>query len=1223
MRFLIFIYGEKYGKRFLLSEDANQKCRIILTKDEFSIEQTMFLELEYIMQEWYIKETAYYKVSKKQFFQTEKVEENQAAFYKLNTGRKYILKIGEKNISIQCIYCKYDWSTYRTYRLKVCRIIKQSNKVFLTGDDSEQIPCVNILNKNGQWFLNNYGIEPVYINGDFIKENKKLSYGDIIYFFGRIFLFFDDFIAVEQTEEEMNVFCLEEIKVNEFIQDKGIIAPMLKESFHRAPRIMEHLEKLTLQIENPPILGMFGMEEQRSVFMDIGAVLSMMFPMLGMNVFLIYGMRTEGNQAGTYVYSGIFMVVMSVMCSLLWIMISRQYEKRQRKERADRKKNAYRRYLNKKSMQIKEQYEKTYKVLQSRYLCADRYVDNSLLFLYLWNRNPYHEDFLKYRVGTGNMRFPMEIKFVGEVSYEEEGILWQEAEKIREHYNIMHQIPMLLDITQYNQVGVIEAEMDDGMLIVRNLILQIVLCNCYTEVKLACIYDKNKVMQYEQWGFCRWLPHIWDSDRRKRNIAENLSEARELFYRLLQVFKERERISTPGRSEQGLPHYILFIAEEKYLDGEMFSKYIFNKKENYGLTVIWLVERREQLPNTCKLVLERSKEFSGWYEIERHSQKREEIHFDYIKKEAAERLIRTISGIRVAEIEEKRDIPDTIDFLKMYGVMTVKELDIESRWRQNSIYESCRVLIGKKAGGESCYLDIHERYHGPHKDGEDYAINLSVTDRAGNKSEWKDREYFTIDKTLPEVSIAIENNTDYEKENQLLYFNTDKTVVFCIKDKNFDEHKVEYDIRAIKAANKRKLIDADNTESYVINGEKHYKYLTLKEEAHYYIQMRCTDKAGNESEKKKIEFIIDKTVPNITIKGVKNEAVYEDRVIMPEVICEDKYLDADSVKVYLLKASGEPVSKEGWNYERTEDKRKVQIQWENLRQNKSKDGIYQLFIKANDKAGNKIKDNYKVVFRVNRWGADFILNHKIKESIDGHYLREEPNIILKERCVKQTKSRVIILKDNEERRTLQGEYVKECIIADKKSEKYGWYEKSYNIKKENFAEEGEYLVTIQEDSKEKKIHFVIDKTPPAVHISNLEKDIYEEEEHNFTIGIMDNYAFERMELYVEKSTIPLHKKKVQKFIIKPEDLDKNHMVNQKITEDTAYQTIHYIAWDKAGNKLDSNDNGDTRKCLVTTNKPVKEYYKNNPRSQIIMGIVIAATVFTSGCIAFYNRKKHR
>ena len=102
-----------------------------------------------------------------------------------------------------------------------------------------------------------------------------------------------------------------------------------------------------------------------------------------------------------------------------------------------------------------------------------------------------------------------------------------------------------------------------------------------------------------------------------------------------------------------------------------------------------------------------------------------------------------------------------------------------------------------------------------------------------------------------------------------------------------------------------------------------------------------------------------------------------------------------------------------------------------------------------------------------------------------------------------------------------------------------------------------------------------------------------------------------------------NKKKVQKFIIKPEDLDKNHMVNQQITEDTVYQMIRYIVWDKAGNKLDSNDNGDTRKCLVTTKKPVKEYYKNNPKLQMLMGIAITATVFTSGYIAFYNRKKHR
>ena len=25
-----------------------------------------------------------------------------------------------------------------------------------------------------------------------------------------------------------------------------------------------------------------------------------------------------------------------------------------------------------------------------------------------------------------------------------------------------------------------------------------------------------------------------------------------------------------------------------------------------------------------------------------------------------------------------------------------------------------RALIGQKAGGQPCYLDVHEKYHGPH-----------------------------------------------------------------------------------------------------------------------------------------------------------------------------------------------------------------------------------------------------------------------------------------------------------------------------------------------------------------------------------------------------------------------------------------------------------------------------------------------------------------------------
>lgn len=82
--------------------------------------------------------------------------------------------------------------------------------------------------------------------------------------------------------------------------------------------------------------------------MDIGTIMNLMFPMLGMNLFLIYGMKSEQNQAGIYVYSGLFMAVMSAVCSILWLMISRKYEKREQQKKVNKERLAYRRYLNKK-----------------------------------------------------------------------------------------------------------------------------------------------------------------------------------------------------------------------------------------------------------------------------------------------------------------------------------------------------------------------------------------------------------------------------------------------------------------------------------------------------------------------------------------------------------------------------------------------------------------------------------------------------------------------------------------------------------------------------------------------------------------------------------------------------------------------------------------------------------------------------------------------------------
>lgn len=628
MRFLIFIYGKSRMKRTQLVSDKRAECHILLPKDDFSLERTVFLQFKNISGEWFIKETDCCHLKTEEFFQMGKRKSDEGIFYKLSIGRKNELSVGGKDLYIQLIRYRNDWSIYKKYKLRDCRIIKEKNIFIMMEKAINRKNSMGISYEYGKWFIEKCGNIEIYINEILLEKKQQLEFGDVICIGTIYLLFFENYIAVEAGERNIVSDYLEEVVLENEIKGQEDVRKKEKReiTFHRAPRVMEELKKVSLKVDAPPQVDV---QEKKSIFMDIGTIMNLMFPMLGMNLFLIYGMKSEQNQAGIYVYSGLFMAVMSAVCSILWLMISRKYEKREQQKKVNKERLAYRRYLNKKSEYIKVQYERVYKVLQSRYLRADTYLDSPLLDMYLWNRNLYHKDFLMYRIGIGDVEFPMKIEFPEEVFGDEENILWREAKKIKEHYEILHQIPVLLDMGRYSQIGIITKDTIAGMELVRSIILQIALCNCYTEVKIGCIYNKNKVIQSQQWDFCRWLPHIWDANRQKRFIAGNEVEARRLFYDLLQIFKEREEVSISGKAEKILPHYILFVAEEQFLEGEMFSKYILDRGREYGLTVVWLDSMRKKLPNTCKMVLEINGGFTGRYEIERHSQKKEKINFDY------------------------------------------------------------------------------------------------------------------------------------------------------------------------------------------------------------------------------------------------------------------------------------------------------------------------------------------------------------------------------------------------------------------------------------------------------------------------------------------------------------------------------------------------------------------------------------------------------------------
>ncbi|CBK75876.1 DNA segregation ATPase FtsK/SpoIIIE and related proteins [Butyrivibrio fibrisolvens 16/4] len=289
--------------------------------------------------------------------------------------------------------------------------------------------------------------------------------------------------------------------------------------------------------------------------------------------------------------------------------------------------------------------------------------------------------------------------------------------KLKESYSYLYNVPVTLDLNQHKMIGIIGGKNKDGCYPIMQIIAsQVAAVDCYIDVKMAFVYDENRDSNSSQWQFARWFPHVWAEDKKTRFVAGNKNEAREVFYEIARVLRSRSEDSNiTKRGEFARPYYILFIENPTLIEGELISKYLSaDSEDNVGITTIVMANSYEELPNSCEYIIENTDEFKGIYNVTDRIEERVHIDFDAIDIKALEKFSRRLSSIQVKENELGGEIPSTLSFFEMYKINHLEELNVEERWRKNRTYDSMRALIGQKSGGSDCYLDVHEKYHGPH-----------------------------------------------------------------------------------------------------------------------------------------------------------------------------------------------------------------------------------------------------------------------------------------------------------------------------------------------------------------------------------------------------------------------------------------------------------------------------------------------------------------------------
>lgn len=703
----LMLYSEKVCQECLLPFVDNTDYSVVLKKEMFGFFEDYEIQLEALDGNWSFRRSEQFSLQSekgKSFGNT--IVNGDVFLCKTKREEKFSIIVIEQETHLK-IYEKFDLSKVNEVTIGK----EEGNSIMYDfyGLVSRRHAKIYTMN-DGCHYIEDTSSNGFFINGEKVDKKARLHFGDCISLLGLHLLYLGNVLgicAVSEYKVSPRMMVPYEIPEDTLI-DASKRQKKEKCYFHRSPRSIPKLYDEEIEIQAPPALTK---HKKKPLLMTIGPSFTMTIPMMMGSILMVYG---SSSRRGISSFTGMVTAICSALIGVTWAIVNLKYANSEEKNAEENRFGAYSKYLIEVSQEIKEKYETNAKILNESYPAANVCVDYDEKSALLWNRNDTHEDFLFTRLGIGDMKFQVNIKIPKKGFQLSEDNLGKKPEAIRENYKLLQNVPLGLDFQKERLVGIVGGIGKKGAYeVAKTIITQIVATACYTDVKIIVAYNEHSEAERKEWAFAKWLPHIWADDKKNRYFATNKSEASDVFYEVANVIRMRsEKKGIDQKDSTVKPQMIMLISDPELLEGELVSKYVLEAKPEYGLTTFFLAERYEDLPNQCETIIQKDDTFCGIYNA--NNGKKTDVVFDDVNVEKLEEFSRRLSGIEVKVADSSGEMPNSLDFFKMYGVSSLKEFNVLERWKKNRTYESMKALIGKKSATAACYLDIHEKYHGPH-----------------------------------------------------------------------------------------------------------------------------------------------------------------------------------------------------------------------------------------------------------------------------------------------------------------------------------------------------------------------------------------------------------------------------------------------------------------------------------------------------------------------------
>ncbi len=711
MSIVLTVYSRNAYKEFVLPAIHNAETSLYISRKMFNLQRDLKLTLEQLDGVWRFKNCKAGNF-KYQNAEEQTLTDGMNVLFETKTGDQIFIIVQYKESSFVA-YDKYDISNVRELTIGSGEDV---SVYYSYGDENVQYISRKhaVIRRNKEnTVLEDASRNGIFLNDEKVKNSSNLKFGDHIHMWGMDMVYLGTVLAVRRNSDIR-------IKDAHIVKWAGNTDVRVRRAgtaeekiYHRSPRELIELETGTVEIEAPPAPREV---EDTPLMMTIGPALSMSIPMVLSSVLAMAASRSSSGYSGTFMYTGIITAIASALIGAVWAVNNIRYAKGKAQREENHRFEAYGEYLIRQTEVIREKYEYNRNSMLTIHMSAQELLSEVVHESgKLWGKNSSHEDFLQCRLGIGDVPFQVQIQIPRERFTMINDSLADKPAQIQESYKTLHEVPVCMDLLEQKIIGIVGGtELKGAYDIVHTLVAEIAAQNCYTDVKMGFVYEEKSGERENQWEFAKWLPHVWSQDKKIRFVAADKNEASEIFYELVKTFRIRNEEKKPGAGQNTVykPHYILFIENTSLLEGELIAKYIFDREQDLGFTVILLAENYEGLPNECEYVIENTSDFCGLYQV--RTGKKTPFTLDMITQQQLEIMARRLSNLKVNELETGGDIPSSISFFDMYGVSKLSEFHVAERWKKNRNYENMRAMVGQKAGGVPCYLDVHEKYHGPH-----------------------------------------------------------------------------------------------------------------------------------------------------------------------------------------------------------------------------------------------------------------------------------------------------------------------------------------------------------------------------------------------------------------------------------------------------------------------------------------------------------------------------